>query len=308
MKTTVPCSINEQTITCVINGQVHTVQRSNAQANTILRGLREGADPQQLAEMYDQAKAVEHFMHGHITIESNSVVYKGEPVHNVVADRILQFMRDGLPYMSLVNFLEKLMANPSNRSVEQLYAFLEHESLPITPDGTFLAYKAITNDWMDKWSGGISNRIGNVIRMNRNKVDDDPQSGCSSGLHVGAIGYVQSYSCGYGADGGDRIVIVEVNPANVVSVPHCSSYQKVRCCEYRVVEEFKDVLPNTYVSSADHPYDEDEQGAEGDDWASFDESDVSDAHSEGYDEGYTAGIEAARARAVDAVNRTIDDD
>jgi hypothetical protein len=284
------------------------VQRSNAQANTILRGLREGADPQQLAEMYDQAKAVKHFMHGHITIESNNVVYKGEPVHNVVADRILQFMRDGLPYMSLVNFLEKLMANPSNRSVEQLYTFLEHESLPITPDGTFLAYKAVTRDWKDKYSRSINNHVGSLVRMDRNKVSDDPASSCSRGLHVGAIGYVQSFASGYDC-GGDRIIIVEVNPANVVSVPHDSSSEKVRCCEYRVVDEFQDRLPNTYVSNADHPYDEDEQGALSDDWyVQASEGDRADAHAEGYDEGYTAGIEAARARAVDAVNRTIDDD
>ena len=302
MRTTVPYSVNEDTITCVINGTVQTVQRSNAQAQTIMRGLADGASPSELLEMFDQAKAVKHFMAGNVEISGNAILYRGQPVHNVVADRILQFMREGGPYQPLVNFLDKLMLNPSARSVEQLYAFLEKYSMAITPAGTFLAYKAITGDWKDKHTRSIDNHIGQVVRMSRNLVDDDPASACSRGLHVGSMEYVGGF-----AGSGDKIIIVEVNPANVVSVPHDCSQQKIRCCEYRVVDEYQGLITKAYVANSDRPYDEDETGAESDVWdeaySEGRDEGYSEGKDEGYDEGYTAGIEAAR----DALKAQIDE-
>ncbi len=312
---TVPYAVNENTITCVIDGSVHTVQRSNAQATTILDGLARGASARELMEMFDQAKAVKHFMHGHVEISGNAITYKGEPVHNTVADRILQFMREGGPYQSLVNFLERLMANPSHRSVEQLYPFLEQGNMPITPAGTFLAYKAVSKNWTDKHSGRINNRIGQVVKMDRNKVDDDPKSACSRGLHVGAMAYVEWFGCGVGTPGGDHVVIVEVDPANVVSVPYDSSMQKVRCCEYRVVQEFEGLLKNSYVSDADRPYAPEDEIEDDNDITS---SEWDEGHSEGrsegydeglgagYDEGFTAGINAARNQLHTAIDEQID--
>jgi hypothetical protein len=312
--TTVPYAVNENTITCVIDGAVHTVQRSNAQATTILEGLARGASARDLVDMFDQAKAVKHFMHGHVEISGNTITYKGELVHNTVSDRILQFMREGGPYQSLVNFLERLLANPSNRSVEQLYPFLEQGNMPITPAGTFLAYKAVRNDWTDKHSGRISNRIGQVVKMNRNKVDDDPKSACSCGLHVGAMEYVEWFGCGVGTPGGDRVVIVEVDPANVVSVPYDSSMQKVRCCEYRVVQEFEGLLKSSYVRNADRPYAPDDEVEDADDITSsaWDEGygegrgeGYDEGHGEGYDEGFSAGIASARDQLKDAIDDQI---
>jgi hypothetical protein len=141
-----------------------------------------------------------------------------------------------MPFEPLVKFLENLMQNPSYRARKELYAFLEHEALPITEDGHFLAYKAVRSDFMDIFSGTIYNGIGSVVKMQRSNVDDDCNRGCSSGLHAGSIDYVR----GYGNDS-SRFLIVKINPANVVSVPSEDS-RKLRTCEYVVVSEFKDKL------------------------------------------------------------------
>jgi hypothetical protein len=189
---------------------------------------------------------------GDIYIDNGVVKYKGEAVHNLIVDRILQFMTEDMPFEPLVKFLENLMQNPSYRARKELYAFLEHEALPITEDGHFLAYKAVRSDFMDIWSGTIYNGIGSVVKMQRSNVDDDCNRGCSSGLHAGSIDYVR----GYGNDS-SRFLIVKINPANVVSVPSEDS-RKLRTCEYVVVSEFKDKLTKAcYTANGNEICDDD---------------------------------------------------
>jgi hypothetical protein len=59
-------------------------------------------------------------------------------------------------------------------------------------------------------------------------VDDDANSACSFGLHVGTWDYASTF--GHGAT-----LTVRVDPANVVSVPHDCNTQKIRTCEYDVI-------------------------------------------------------------------------
>jgi len=61
-------------------------------------------------------------------------------------------------------------------------------------------------------------------------------------VHAGSIEYVRHFASGYGREGGDRIVVVEFDPADVVCVPRDSDQQKIRCTQYKVIEEFKGVL------------------------------------------------------------------
>ena len=75
--------------------------------------------------------------------------------------------------------------------------------------------------------------------MQRRKVNDDCGVGCSDGLHCGALEYVESYRAEYA---GDRVVIVKVNPKDVVSVPTDCECQKVRTCEYQVIADYEGPL------------------------------------------------------------------
>ena len=90
-------------------------------------------------------------------VEDGVVRYQEHEVHNHVVERVLDFMRGGLPYKPLVKFLDKLMANPSRRAVNELYSFLEHKAMPLTPDGNFLAYKGVKEDFTDWHSGKFAN-------------------------------------------------------------------------------------------------------------------------------------------------------
>lgn len=293
-------AINESTITCVADGKIYTIQRDHPESKQILRAIRQQLGADQVVALFDKIKAMAAYMGNSVEVMGNTVYCRGEEVHNVVAERILKFMGEGLPHEPLVAFLERLFANPSRRSVEQLYKFLEHKNLPITPDGKFLAYKAIRHDWTDKHSGKFLNTVGAVLSMPRNKVDDNPDSHCSYGFHVGSIEYVESFACGYGSAGGDRIVIVEVDPADVVSVPNDCSCQKVRCCKYKVVAEYTGLLPEGLVRDSSAPYEEPEEYD--DDEVECGCGDECECRGDEYERGYRDALAKVQAAAEEALS------
>jgi len=79
----------------------------------------------------------------------------------------------------------------------------------------------------DIYSGTTSIKLGKPVKEHRDKCDNNPENGCSHGLHVGTPDYVLDYG-----SVNDPIMTVLVNPMNVVSVPKDYSYRKLRCSEY----------------------------------------------------------------------------
>lgn len=189
---------------------------------------------------------------GKVTIENGEVFYNNKAIHNTLTERIIDMARQGFDIGYMVKFLENLMKNPSYRAVNELYGFLESGSIPITENGTFLAYKKIRNDWTDIHSGTFDNSIGAVCEMPRNMVDEDSSRTCSAGLHVCSYDYLAHFS----RDNNDRVVICEINPADVVSIPADYNNTKMRVCKYTVIGEVEDykeseILNNSFISTND---------------------------------------------------------
>ena len=190
---------------------------------------------------------------GKVTIENGEVFYNNKAIHNTLTARIIDMARQGFDIGYMVKFLENLMKNPSYRAVNELYGFLESGSIPITENGTFLAYKKIRNDWTDIHSGTFDNSIGAVCEMPRNMVDEDSSRTCSAGLHVCSYDYLAHFSSD---DNDDRVVICEINPADVVSIPADYNNTKMRVCKYTVIGEVEDykeseILNNSFISTND---------------------------------------------------------
>lgn len=172
-----------------------------------------------------------------ITVDGSGVYLDGDPIHNTVTTAILKMARNGDDFSPMVKFLERLVLNPSNRAVNELWGFLEQNGLILTEDGCFLAYKSVQSDYLDKYSGKFDNKPGAKMRMDRNKVDDNFQNHCSTGFHVGALAY--SGPTGWYHSSGDKVVICKVAPEDVVSVPADHNCQKLRTCAYEVVGDYK---------------------------------------------------------------------
>jgi hypothetical protein len=129
------------------------------------------------------------------------------------------------------------MQNPSYTAVQELYLFLEANQIPITEDGHFLAWKKIRNNWKDIHSNSVDYSVGATPSMKRNEVDPDRDRTCSNGLHCAGWGYLPHF----GSNGdSDRIVIVKVNPADVIAVPNDYNNAKMRVCRMEVLREYTD--------------------------------------------------------------------
>lgn len=177
-----------------------------------------------------------------VTVKGTLLYLDGEVIDGRLAETILDFRRKGLPYMPLVRFIEKLGANPSMRSRDQLYTWLAERNFTITSTGNFIAYKGVGSHGDGTYysifagtaavngtvqNGQIRQKVGDVVTMPRPKVNDDAEVGCSQGLHAGTYEYASSFGRGY-------TLTVEIDPANVVSVPSDCAFQKLRVCEYRI--------------------------------------------------------------------------
>lgn len=190
-----------------------------------------------LTEAWDTIKdlisvksAIVKFSEGKVSILDDVVCYNGVPVHNALATRILKMFNEGFPIKHFCKFMENLELNPSYRARTELYGFLEACNLPITDDGCFLAYKKIRSDWTDTRTGTFDNSIGSTPSMPRRNVNENPNDTCSVGLHVCSYSYLEYF-------GGQRIISVKVNPADVVSVPIDYNNAKMRTCKYEVLKE-----------------------------------------------------------------------
>lgn len=272
-------------LTVILKNKAHQVLPEHTNYKMILEALPT-ANEDELLDLVDLEKAVANFSDGLVEVKNGKVLFEGEEVHGSISQRILEFMKKGLPFQPLVNFLNNLMNNPSMQSQKELYDFLEHEHLPITEDGHFLAYKAVREDYMDKYKGVFDNHVGNVCEMRRAKVDDNRKMGCSNGLHAGALNYVASYGS---VESNDRIVIVKINPEDVVSVPSDCNCEKLRTCRYEVVGEYQgELLKPLYKSEfGEDDYHEDEGSLydEYDEnyWEQYDDD---DEYVEDYDDEY----------------------
>lgn len=234
MSKAVPYLMQGKNIILVIDGESHTISKDTHIAyGRIVECLKKQLWDE-LRECVTPAKAIVDFGKGNVTIDGDKVLWKGNVFQNSLSSRMIEMYQDGFPIDPMVRFMENLMENPSKRSVDQIDKFLEKNKLPITEDGYFLAFKRVRADYKDVHSGTIDNSIGQVVVMDRNLVDDDPNSYCSTGLHFCS----ESYLAHFGGRN-DPVMILKISPADVVSVPNDYNGAKGRCSKYEVVGEVK---------------------------------------------------------------------
>ncbi len=229
----VSCAITDSNITVNFNNQTHIVSRTDALAETLLKALREGRNDE-IPELVSAAKRVVKYGKGDFTVDNGCILVNGQPVHESLSRKILKFQAEGLPHKPLVRFAENLQKNPSYRAVTELFTFLDKNEHPITEDGNFIAYKRVRSDFKDIHSGTFDNSVGKVLEMPRNQVNEDSTQTCSHGLHVANWHYAHTQFASSNPST-DVMLEVEVNPADVVSIPVDYNNAKMRVCRYTVL-------------------------------------------------------------------------
>ena len=268
-----PFIIQGSNITIVIDSKPHTISKTHITYDRVLEAIKAG-EWELVKEIVDPVKVVLTFGQGNVSIEGEQLFWKDRPLHSTLATRMVSMLQEGFSVGPMANFMENLFNNPSKRSVDELYGFLEKNNLPITPDGHFLAYKRVRENYLDCHSGTMDNSIGKVVEMPRNEVDDERDRTCSTGLHFCSHSYLGHF-------GGDRVVIVKINPADVVSIPSDYNDAKGRACRYEVIGEVENnpddrtefnrsvqSNANSYAKESDWEWD-----ADGDDDYDYEEDD-----------------------------------
>ena len=256
-----PYLIQGSNIIVVIDNKSHTISKSHFAYEKIKKAIKKGKWDK-VKDLIEPKKVVLDYGEGNVSIKGDTLYWRGEEMHCSLSQRMIQMIRDDFPIEPLVKFMDNLQQNPSHRAVNELYTFLEGNNLPITPDGHFLAYKRVRDSYYDCHSGTVLNKpfakfsdedhkmvpykagvnknvrvsVENdttVVQMPRNRVDDDKTRTCSDGLHFCSLGYLDRFY-------GERIVIMKVNPADVVSIPVDYGFSKGRCWKYQVVGELND--------------------------------------------------------------------
>ena len=237
--------------TVVIDGKVDTVTSGEANFGDLVEALKQPVhDVELIKSLVNKKAAVEAYAKGNVEIKGSAVYYKGEVVNDSLTDKMLQLVDEGFDIGPWVAFFENLMENPSYRSRQCLFNFLEKFQAPFTPDGCFIAFKRVTMDFKDIYTRKMDNSVGAVVKMDRRNVNEDPSATCSAGLHVAASSYLDSYANASGA----KTIMLKVNPRDVVAVPHDYNFAKMRVCQYEViadvtVEQMKSLETRAVVTS-----------------------------------------------------------
>mgnify|MGYP001570515347 CR=1 FL=1 len=224
-----PIIITENTITVMIGTKTHSIHKNNVNFLEVKRAIRD-EKWSDLPEILDPVIKMKNFVKGKIAFQDGRFYYKDTEVHNTLTGKMMEMMKQGFPVDPMIKFMENMLENPSKRAVDELFGFMQTNALPITEDGHFIAYKKVREDYLDVHSGTLDNSVGNVVEMPRNLVDDNKDKTCSTGLHFCSIEYLKSFS-------GARLVILKINPRDVVSIPSDYHNTKGRACRYEVIGE-----------------------------------------------------------------------
>lgn len=250
--------LGADSVSVFIDGNSYTINKQAHTYNMVIQALRT-KDIQALRNAVNIRQGIVDGLTkksgSKVRIEGSSIFYGDREVSGLISTRIFEVIRLGLDVSPMIKFLENLMSNPSKRAVDELFGFMEACSLPITADGHFLAYKRVRDDYKDVHSGTLDNSVGKVLSMERNLVDEDKNNTCSYGLHFCSYDYLKHF-------GGSRIVVLKINPADVVAIPADYNNSKGRTCRYEVVDELPvdqynklptETIPDGYTSDYSEP-------------------------------------------------------
>lgn len=178
--------------------------------------------------------AISRTVSNDLKIVDSKVIYKHITFPDDLSDYVINLVRDSRDLTTIVKFMDKLLANPDHRIFQQLVGFLAYGKNPLTPDGNFLAYKRVNADFTSVADRNFKNDVGTTVSMPRDACNNNPEQTCSTGLHFCSKDYLAQFS-------GEKIIVLEISPTDVVSIPVDYNNTKGRACQYKIVGELSDL-------------------------------------------------------------------
>ena len=242
-------------LVAVTGGKQYSVDSTHPNYAVIIAAIKAG-EWDKVPGMIDVGKFINDNGQNKITVQNGVVMYGNDQVRGVLVDRLLGMLTEGFDVDPMVALLANLMANPAKTAIDEFYLFIESGKMPITEDGCVIAYKRVDDNYFDcythevvnkpydlmtkeerqlgKWvAGSVTTEVVNgvtVVSMPREKVDPNRHNECSVGLHFCSL----SYLCEFNNNTG-RILLVKINPKDIVSIPQDYNNTKGRCWKYEII-------------------------------------------------------------------------
>ncbi len=249
----IPATYTPRGVSFIIHGRPRNVMSTNPSYDAVIKALKD-EDIETLESIMDVSSFIAKITNGRVRISDDEVRFDNVKVPDYLAQRIIEHNKQGFPIDPLCRFAERLMSNPAIDVREDLYKWIENGDMPVYPDGHFAAYKAVRADFTPHHSGpyGQDQSVGKVVEMPREKCDSNRNSTCSYGLHFCSFEYIPSFS----NSSTDVILILKIDPADVVAIPTDYNLSKGRTCRFEVMgtvpyEEARLKLTGTGVYSDD---------------------------------------------------------
>jgi len=233
MSKPIPYSYTGGSLSLFVDDDVFSIADDHPNFSKILAAVRSQSWAA-VSELVNLSKAVIDFLSPtqRLKLEGGAITFDGEVLTGSVINHLFRLKNEGFDVSPLLAFVERLQDNPSFRVREDLFDWLQNGQMPITPDGFILAFKIVGQDYLDLYSHTFDNSVGKTVEVDRRKVDDNIENTCSRGLHFCSRGYLPHYG-----NGGSRVVIVKIDPMDVVAFPRDYNLSKGRACRYEVIGE-----------------------------------------------------------------------
>lgn len=163
--------------------------------------------------------------------------------------------------LALENFIKLFSKVQQSRkhTADELLTFVKNNDLPIAVDGRIIAFKILRRTpkvsvpfgdgyFYDKHSGAVPQRVGSLVVMPANAVNESRRHACSTGFHVCSVRYFQ----GFWSEG-DPIVVTLVDPADIIAVP-TGEPTKMRACAYFVAAPVDEKLARSIHAAKGHSH------------------------------------------------------
>ena len=114
-------SLTNGTLTLILDGgsEILTAREDNPRWTEIKEAFKR-QDEARLRILLSLKAIVEEYTIGTLTVNATGVLSLGKPIHTVDAERVMAFLRDGLPYKPIANNIARKMKNPSSRAIQEM--------------------------------------------------------------------------------------------------------------------------------------------------------------------------------------------
>lgn len=177
-----------------------------------------------------------------VFITDKQIFLNGVPVniiHEELVDDVLsiynilmQTNKAKTNFKHLEPFIRKVMQNSFITDKKQLADYLANDDFEITEDGYLLAYKSVQSNLTSHYDGKTKHDVGTIVEVKN--YDCNANNLCSTGLHFATKSYISRM---YDYDD-SIIVLVKIDPADIIAIPKEADNTKGRCIKYEVVEVF----------------------------------------------------------------------